>query len=52
VAGDAAAIAAALRRLGDLGVTSVCVQPTEDEPDLLGFARFLGRQVKPLLSGG
>jgi 5,10-methylenetetrahydromethanopterin reductase len=52
VAGDAPAVAAALRRLGDLGVTSVSVQPTEDEPDLLGFVRFLGTQVKPLLSRG
>ena len=51
-AGDAATIAAALRRLGDLGVTSVSLQPTEDEPDLLGFVRFLGTEVKPLLAGG
>ena len=51
-AGDAATIAAALRRLGHLGVTSVSLQPTEDEPDLLGFVRFLGTEVKPLLAGG
>jgi len=50
VAGDAAAVAAAARRLGSLGVTSLVVQPTEDEPDLLGFVRFLGREVKPLLA--
>jgi 5,10-methylenetetrahydromethanopterin reductase len=52
VAGDAPTIAAALRRLADVGVTSVSVQPTEDEPDLLGFVRFLGTEVKPLLAGG
>jgi alkanesulfonate monooxygenase SsuD/methylene tetrahydromethanopterin reductase-like flavin-dependent oxidoreductase (luciferase family) len=51
VAGDAATIAAALRRLGDVGVTSVSVQATEDEPDLLGFVRFLGTEVRPLLAG-
>jgi len=26
------------------------VQPTRDEPDLLGLVEFLGREVKPLLS--
>ena len=31
---DAATVAAALRRLGDAGVTSVAVHPTRDEPDL------------------
>jgi len=30
-------------------VTSVAIQPTEDEPDLLGFIEFLGREVRPLL---
>ncbi len=48
-AGDAQAIAAALLRLERLGVTSVAIQPTEDEPDLEGFIAFLGAQVKPLL---
>ena len=50
-AGDAAEIAGAIRRLADLGVTSVGIQPTEDEPDLEGFVGFLGREVKPLLAG-
>jgi 5,10-methylenetetrahydromethanopterin reductase len=50
IAGDAAAIAESLRRLGSLGVTSVAVQPTADEPDLPGFIRFLGAEVRPLLS--
>jgi 5,10-methylenetetrahydromethanopterin reductase len=48
-AGDAEAIAADLRRLAGLGVTSVAVQPTRDEPDLLGLVEFLGREVRPLL---
>ena len=52
VAGDAAAVAAAARRLGSRGVTSLVVQPTEDEPDLLEFVRFLGTEVKPLLAAG
>lgn len=48
-AGDAAEIAADLGRLATLGVTTVAVQPTRDEPDLLGLVEFLGREVKPLL---
>ncbi|MGN6609074.1 MAG: LLM class flavin-dependent oxidoreductase [Jatrophihabitans sp.] len=50
VAGDAATIAAAVDRLAGLGVTSVAIEPTADEPDLLGFVRFLGEEVRPLLS--
>ncbi|MEN0133884.1 MAG: LLM class flavin-dependent oxidoreductase [Rhodococcus sp. (in: high G+C Gram-positive bacteria)] len=49
VAGDADTIAAEVRRLADLGATSVAIAPTEDEPDLLGFVEFLGRDVRPLL---
>lgn len=49
VAGDAASIAASLRRWSAAGVTSVAIQPTQDEPDLAGFLRFLGQQVRPLL---
>jgi 5,10-methylenetetrahydromethanopterin reductase len=48
-AGDAAEIAEVIRRLAGLGVTSVAIQPTGDEPDLEGFVEFLGREVKPLL---
>jgi 5,10-methylenetetrahydromethanopterin reductase len=48
-AGSAAEIAGAIRRLAGLGVTSVAVQPTEDEPDLEGLIGFLGREVKPLV---
>lgn len=49
VAGDATAVAAAVRRMADAGATSVCLQHTTDEPDLAGFVRFVGREVKPLL---
>ncbi|HLT60325.1 MAG TPA: LLM class flavin-dependent oxidoreductase [Microlunatus sp.] len=48
-AGDAEAIAAAVRDLADSGCTSVVIQPTQDEPDLDGLVRFIGREVKPLL---
>lgn len=50
VAGDAATIAADVRRLGRLGVTTVILQPTSDEPDLEGFIQFLGQEVRPLLA--
>ena len=49
VGGDAAAIAAHLTELGELGVTSVAIEATRDEPDVEGFIAFLGREVKPLL---
>ncbi len=49
IAGDAATIAASIQRLAGLGVTSLCIQPTEDEPDLEGFVHFLGSEVKPRL---
>ncbi|WP_426564600.1 LLM class flavin-dependent oxidoreductase [Angustibacter sp. McL0619] len=51
VAGDAADVAAAARRWVDAGVTSVAFQPTADEPDLEGLARFLGTEVRPLVEG-
>ena len=49
VAGDAAAIAHAVRDLGEAGITSVVIQATQDEPDLMRFIEFLGREVRPLL---
>ena len=49
VGGDAAAIAARINRLAELGVTSVCIQPTEDEPDIDGFLGVLGAEVMPLI---
>jgi 5,10-methylenetetrahydromethanopterin reductase len=51
-AGDAEQVAADFRRLADLGVTTIAVQPTRDEPDLLGLVEFLGREVKPRLAAG
>lgn len=47
--GDATSIAREVRRLVEAGATSVVIQPTQDEPDLLGFVRFLGAEVRPLL---
>lgn len=52
VSGDADDIADAVNRLARQGVTSVAIQPTEDEPDLHGFIDFLGSKVKPRLHSG
>jgi alkanesulfonate monooxygenase SsuD/methylene tetrahydromethanopterin reductase-like flavin-dependent oxidoreductase (luciferase family) len=49
VAGDAATIAASLRRLAGLGITTVAIQPTQGEPDLEGLIAFIGQEVRPLL---
>ena len=49
VAGDAAAVAAAVRRWADAGADTVLLQPTADA-DPAEFARFAGDQVRPLLS--
>ncbi|GAA1977476.1 LLM class flavin-dependent oxidoreductase [Isoptericola halotolerans] len=49
-AGDAASIAAAVRTLVDAGATAVAIQPSASEPDLPAFARFLGAEVRPLLT--
>ncbi|MBO3751183.1 LLM class flavin-dependent oxidoreductase [Streptosporangiaceae bacterium NEAU-GS5] len=49
-AGDARTVADSILRLARMGVTSVAVQPTEDEPDLHGLIRFLGAEVRPLLA--
>ena len=51
-AGDATTIADAVRALVTAGATAVAVQPTADEPDLDGFVRFLGREVRPLVAAG
>lgn len=48
-AGDARTVADGVLRLTAAGATAVAVQPTADEPDLDGFVRFLGREVRPLL---
>jgi alkanesulfonate monooxygenase SsuD/methylene tetrahydromethanopterin reductase-like flavin-dependent oxidoreductase (luciferase family) len=49
VAGDAAEIAAAVRRWADAGADTVVLQPTRDDPDVEGFVRFTGQDVRPLL---
>lgn len=50
-AGDARTIADAVLALAGSGATAVAIQPTADEPDLDGFVRFLGNDVRPLLAG-
>ncbi|MCB7135143.1 LLM class flavin-dependent oxidoreductase [Cellulosimicrobium marinum] len=49
-AGDARAVADAVLALADADATAVAIQPTADEPDLDGFVRFLGHEVRPLLT--
>jgi alkanesulfonate monooxygenase SsuD/methylene tetrahydromethanopterin reductase-like flavin-dependent oxidoreductase (luciferase family) len=50
VAGDAAAVAEAVRRLADAGADTVVLQPTGDEPDPEGFVRFAAEEVRPLVA--
>jgi alkanesulfonate monooxygenase SsuD/methylene tetrahydromethanopterin reductase-like flavin-dependent oxidoreductase (luciferase family) len=49
LAGDAAAIAAGVRRWAEAGADSVILQPTPDEPDPAGFVRFVAQEVRPLV---
>ncbi|MGW4762363.1 LLM class flavin-dependent oxidoreductase [Streptomyces pseudogriseolus] len=49
VAGDAQAVADAVRRLTESGADTVVLQPTADEPDPEGFVRFAAEEVRPLL---
>ncbi|MFE2532317.1 LLM class flavin-dependent oxidoreductase [Streptomyces sp. NPDC059371] len=49
VAGDADAVAEAVRRLVDAGADTVVLQPTADEPDPEGFVRFAAERVRPLI---
>jgi hypothetical protein len=48
VAGDASAIAGAVRRWNHSGADAVILEPASDE-DPVAFARFVGAQVRPLL---
>ncbi|CAL9515076.1 F420-dependent glucose-6-phosphate dehydrogenase [Streptomyces sp. enrichment culture] len=50
VAGDADAVAEAVRKLADAGADTVVLQPTGDEPDPEGFVRFAAEEVRPLVS--
>jgi alkanesulfonate monooxygenase SsuD/methylene tetrahydromethanopterin reductase-like flavin-dependent oxidoreductase (luciferase family) len=47
--GDAEAVAAAVREWADAGADSVIFQPTPDDPDPEGFARFVATEVRPLV---
>jgi alkanesulfonate monooxygenase SsuD/methylene tetrahydromethanopterin reductase-like flavin-dependent oxidoreductase (luciferase family) len=49
VAGDAADVAEAVRRMTEAGADTVVLQPTADEPDPEGFVRFTAEQVRPLV---
>lgn len=49
VAGDADAVAEAVRRLAEAGADTVVLQPTGDEPDPEGFVRFTAEEVRPLV---
>jgi alkanesulfonate monooxygenase SsuD/methylene tetrahydromethanopterin reductase-like flavin-dependent oxidoreductase (luciferase family) len=49
VAGNADAVANAVRRLADAGADAVILQPTADEPDPEGFMRFVATEVRPLV---
>jgi alkanesulfonate monooxygenase SsuD/methylene tetrahydromethanopterin reductase-like flavin-dependent oxidoreductase (luciferase family) len=49
VAGDAPAVAEAVRRWADAGADTVVLQPTADDPDPEGFVRFAATEVAPLL---
>lgn len=50
VAGDAPAVAAAVRVLAEAGADTVVLQPTPDDPDPVAFVRFAALEVQPLLA--
>jgi alkanesulfonate monooxygenase SsuD/methylene tetrahydromethanopterin reductase-like flavin-dependent oxidoreductase (luciferase family) len=49
IAGTPDAIAEAVRRYTAAGADTVVLEPTDDDPDLAGFVRFVGEKVRPLL---
>ena len=49
VAGSADIVAAAVTRWVEAGADTVVLQPTPDEPDPVGFVRFVAEQVRPLV---
>ncbi len=49
VAGDARAVAEAVKRWADVGADTVVLQPTADDPDPEGFVRFVAGEVGPLV---
>ncbi len=50
VTGDAAGIAAGVRRWADAGADVVVLQPPADDEDVEEFVRFAAREVAPLLA--
>ena len=49
VAGDAEEVARAVDEFARAGAGTVVLQPTADEPDMAGYARFVAQQVRPLV---
>jgi alkanesulfonate monooxygenase SsuD/methylene tetrahydromethanopterin reductase-like flavin-dependent oxidoreductase (luciferase family) len=49
-ADGASAIAAAVRSWGEAGADTVVLHSAADEPDPVGFVRFAGEEVRPLVS--
>jgi alkanesulfonate monooxygenase SsuD/methylene tetrahydromethanopterin reductase-like flavin-dependent oxidoreductase (luciferase family) len=49
IAGDARAVAEAVKRWADAGADTVVLQPTADDPDPEGFVRFVAGEVAPLV---
>ncbi len=49
VAGNARAVADAVKRWADAGADTVVLQPTTDDPDPEGFVRFVAGDVRPLV---
>jgi alkanesulfonate monooxygenase SsuD/methylene tetrahydromethanopterin reductase-like flavin-dependent oxidoreductase (luciferase family) len=49
LAGDAAEVAAGVARYRQAGASTVVLRPPEDEPDIVGFVRWVGEEVGPLV---
>lgn len=49
LAGDAATIAAGVQEFVAAGADAVILEPTQDNPDPVGFVRFVAQQIRPLV---